>query len=407
VGLFSYLRGDHIDLQLDQGENRTLERPTVPQNIWDAWVPRQRPLRQVTRENALAVATAWSCVKLLADSISTLPLRIYRRQADGSRIPAGPDQRLAQLLARPWPGATSIDLISMIVMHLSLFGEAWIAKYTSEGSIIGLGLIHPSRMQIYMVGNTVTYALDGDNSYGPADIILIRGLCLNGLRGISPVQSVANAFELNENLRESSRQFFMEGSRPSGILKAPEGASEKAIKALQEDWRNLYSGAGGIEHMHKVAVLSADMDFTPISFSLSDQKFLASREFSTREVAAIFGLPAWAINGDSGSSLTYANTTQQAQFLVQHSFRPLTARIETALSSDPSLCPGGVYASFDFSELLRGSPNERADFYTKALGTDKAPGWMSRAEVRAQEDLPPEQETSAVGGGVPIGGNTP
>ena len=71
----------------------------------------------------MATATAWSCVKLLEGSIGTLPLRVYRRQADGSRIPAGPDQRLAQLLARPWPGATSIDLSSQIVMHLSLYGE--------------------------------------------------------------------------------------------------------------------------------------------------------------------------------------------------------------------------------------------------------------------------------------------
>ena len=406
MGLLSYLRGDGISLGIDGAEDRALERPTIPQNIWDAWVPRSRPLKSVTKENALAVATAWSCVKLLADSISTLPLRVYRRQADGTRIPAGPDQRLAQLLARPWPGATSIDLISMIVMHLSLYGEAWVAKYTSEGSIIGLGLIHPSRMQIYMVGNTVTYALDGDNSYGPNDIILIRGLCMNGLRGISPVQSVSNAFELNEDLRESSRQFFREGSRPSGILKAPEGASLQAIDALKEDWRNKYSGAGGIENMHKVAVIRGDMDFQPISFSLSDQEFLASREFSTREIAAIFSLPAWAINGDSGSSLTYANTTQQAQFLVQHSFRPLTARIETALSSDPSLCPGGVYCSFDFSELLRGSPNERADFYTKALGSNTTPGWMSRAEVRTQEDLPPEQSPPPATT-TPIGGATP
>jgi HK97 family phage portal protein len=316
VGLRAFLRGDNITLGIDGSEDRSLERSTIPQNVWDAWVQRSRPMRSVTRENALAVATAWSCVKLLADSIAPLPVRVYRRLADGSRIPAGPDQRLAQLLARPWPGATSIDLISMIVMHLSLYGEAWVAKYTSEGSIIGLGLIHPSRMQIYMVGNTVTYALDGDNSYGPNDIILIRGLCMNGLRGISPVQSVSNAFELNENLRESSRQFFLEGSRPSGILKAPEGASLAAINALREDWRNLYSGAGGIDHMHRTAVISGDMSFTPITFSLSDQEFLASREFSVREIAAIFSLPAWAVNGDSGSSLTYANTTQQAQFLV-------------------------------------------------------------------------------------------
>ena len=86
--------------------------------------------------------------------------------------------------------------------------------------------------------------------------------------------------------------------------------------------------------------------------------------------------------------MTYANTTEQSRFLVMHSFRPITARIETALSSDASLSPGGVYCSFDYSEMLRGSPQERAAFYGAAL--DPAKGWMNRSEVRSAEDLPPE-----------------
>ncbi len=392
MGLRAFLRGDDIQLGIDSAEDRALTQDQVPIEVWQAWAPRGRPLTTVSRQNAMAVATAWSCVKLLADGIGTIPLRVYRQLPDGSRIPAGPDQRLAQLLARPWQGATAIDLVSMMVTHLCLFGEAWMPKFTQEGSIVALGpLLHPDRMQIFIRGNNVSYALDGRESYGPPEIVFVRGLLDSiGLRGMSPVSQAQSAFELNEALRESSHQFFKEGSRPSGVLTVGEGASEAAIKSLREDWRNLYSAAGGIQNMHRVAVLRGEMNFTPITFSLADQEFLASREFSVREIAAIFGLPAWAVNGDSGSSLTYANTTQQAQFLIQHSFRPITSRIEAALSADPTLCPGNTFCAFDFSELLRGSPAERSDFYVKALGNDKQPGWMTRQEVRAAENLPPE-----------------
>ncbi len=393
MGLLRYLRGDNIELTIDQAEERALARETIPVDTWDAWVPRSRPLKTITSNNALAIATAWSCIKLLCDGIGTLPLRVYRRLPDGSRVATGPDQRLAQLLYRPWPGATSIDLIGMIVLHLCLHGEAWLAKYVSEGSVVSLGLLHPDRMQIEMIGNRVVYRIDGQGNYGPEDVVFIRGLCSDGLRGMSPVSYARSAFELNESLRESSRQFFHEGSRPSGILKVGEGTSNESINALREDWRNLHSGAAGIGNMHKVAVLSGEADFKPITFSLADQEFLASREFSTREIAAIFSLPAWAINGASGDSLTYATVAEQARFLVMHSFRPIAARIETALSSDPSLSPGGTYCAFDYSELLRGSPQERAQFYTAALGDQNHPGWLSRAEVRAAEDLPPEGGT--------------
>ena len=66
-------------------------------------------------------------------------------------------------------------------------GEAWIAKYVSEGSIVSLGLLHPDGMAISMAGNRVTYTVDGQGSYGPEDIIFIRGLCSDGLRGMSPI----------------------------------------------------------------------------------------------------------------------------------------------------------------------------------------------------------------------------
>ena len=291
MGLRSYFRGDNIELTIDGAEDRTLSRETIPVDAWDAWVPRSRPLKAITRNNAMAIATAWSCIKLLADGIGTLPLRVYRRQPDGSRVPTGPDQRLSQLLYRPWPGATSIDLVSMIVLHLCLYGEAWVAKYVAEGSIVSLGLLHPDRMTVEMTGQRVVYRIDGQGSYGPEDIVFIRGLCSDGLRGMSPISYTRSAFELNESLRESSRQFFLEGSRPSGILTAREGASNTAIEALREDWRNLYSAAGGLQNMHRVAVLNADMDFKPITFSLADQEFLASREFSTREIAGSSACP--------------------------------------------------------------------------------------------------------------------
>ena len=278
MGLLSYLRGDNIQLGIDGAEDRALTQDQVPVEVWQAWAPRGRPLTTVSRQNAMAVATAWSCVKLLADGIATIPLRVYRQLPDGSRIPAGPDQRLAQLLARPWPGATAIDLVSMMVTHLCLFGEVWMPKFVQEGSIVTLGpLLHPDRCQIFIRGTNVSYALDGREEYGPPDIVFIRGLLDSiGLRGMSPVQQAQSSFELNEALRESSHQFFKEGSRPSGVLTVGEGASQAAIQGLREDWRNLYSAAGGIKNMHRVAVLRGEMKFTPITFSMADQEFLAS-----------------------------------------------------------------------------------------------------------------------------------
>src|SRR5262249_19174954 len=108
MGLLSYLRGDNIELNIDRAEDRTLSRDTVRVSGWAGWAPTGPPPPHTAPHNAPGAPPAWPCIKLLADSISTLPLRVYRRQPDGTRVPAGPDQRLAQLLARPWPGATGV-----------------------------------------------------------------------------------------------------------------------------------------------------------------------------------------------------------------------------------------------------------------------------------------------------------
>jgi phage portal protein BeeE len=46
--------------------------------------------------NALRVADAYACVRVLADTISTLPLHAYRRQAGGARVRAGDDSRIVR-----------------------------------------------------------------------------------------------------------------------------------------------------------------------------------------------------------------------------------------------------------------------------------------------------------------------
>jgi phage portal protein BeeE len=103
----------------------------------------------------------------------------------------------------------------------------------------------------------------------------------------------------------------------------------------------------------------------------------------------VFGeLPAWAIDGATGDSLTYANVAEQNRALVTHSLRPWATRIEKAISNDPALCPGTSYCQFEFDALLRAAPEQRAEAYSRAL--DPVTGWLRRSEVRELEDLPPE-----------------
>jgi len=367
----------------DRAEDRTLPAPTVEPTF--PYLSTTAPL-DVTTTNALRVSDAYSCIRVLADSISSLPLQAYRKTAQG-RVPAGENTRIMQLLKRPAPGSTSVDLISQVTVHLNVYGEAFLGKYRADAEIVQLGLIHPDSIQVELQGERIVYLLDtvrGRTEHGPDDILHIKGMSADGLRGMSPVTQCRTALGLSSSLQQSAKTFTENGSRPSGVLTAP-NTNGDALERISELWAEKH---GGATNQHRVAVLAGEVKFEPISISQDDSQFLQQRELSAREVARIFRVPAWAIDAPTGDSLTYANTAQQNRALVDHSLRPWLVRIERAISGDPDLCPGGTYLEFELDGLLRGDSATRADVYTKAL--DAATGWMTRAEVRELENLNPE-----------------
>ncbi len=197
------------------------------------------------------------------------------------------------------------------------------------------------------------------------------------------------ALSLSSRLQESARQYFTHGSRPSGILTAQGASSVDALQSISSQWSATHAG---VENMHRVAVVSGEVSFTPLGFSADDSQFLQQRELSAREVARIFRVPAWAIDAPTGDSLTYANVTEQNRALVTHSLRPWIVRIERALSNDHDLCPGSTYVQFDLDGLLRADGATRSEVYTRALNPET--GWMRRDEIRELEDLQPEGNTN-------------
>lgn len=341
----------------------------------------------VTTANALRVSDAYAAIRCLADSISSLPLHVYRKTPAG-RVQVGEDSRAVRLLSRPSPGSTSVDLISQMMVHLNIHGECFVAKYRSDREIVQLGLISPESVQVELRGQRIVYTLDsvhGRTEHGPADVLHIKGMSLDGVRGLSPVTQCRVALGLSSSLQASAKAFTERGSRPSGILSVPSSTNPETVERAASTWGERH---GGVSQMHKVAVLTGDVSFTPIAFSADDSQFLQQRELSAREVARIFRIPAWAIDAPTGDSLTYGNVLEQNRAFVTHSLRPWLVRIERAISNDADLCPGGAYVQFSLEGLLRADSATRSEIYTRAL--DPVTGYLTRAEVRELEDLPPE-----------------
>lgn len=381
-------------------------RALSAQNVPPTWLP-SLPGDGVTPATAPAVADAYACIRVLADAASSIPLHVYR-QTDAGRVRVDTGAT-PELLRNPAPGMTQAALVGQIVAHLNLYGNAYVGKFRDgTGRIAQLALLHPD----YVVpeikaGRPLFTVTDGlrTTTHGADDIIHIKALTVDGLLGLSPVRQARTVLGLSDTLAKHAASFFDSDAIPAGVLRvntfgqptvAPSPEDQESgeqpptdLDEIRAAWSSGQTGKG----RRRIAVVSGEVDFTPVGLNMEDAQFLEQRKLSAVEVARIFRVPPHLIGADPGESMTYSNVESQALEFATFSLRPWLVLIEQALSADPALFATRTYCEFVLEALLRADHATRADFYTKAL--DPLTGWMSRAEVRERENLPPEQPAAA------------
>jgi HK97 family phage portal protein len=372
------------------GEDRALTRENVPAVMLAgtvAGVP-------INAEAALRIVDVLACVRLLAETASTLPLISYRRLADGGRERY--DGALHDLLDRPSPATTQANLIAQTVGCLALRGNAFWGKYRADGGEIEQIAVLPNdRVTVQIRGGLPFYTLthlDGrQTTHGQSDVLHFRGLSMDGVVGLSPIAQCREALGLAASLRDHASALFANGAAPRGILTVPGGPGEDDhMKALALAWEARHQGGA---NAGRVAVLTGDVAFTPISLSPADAEFVSQRKLSSTEIARLFRVPPHLIGAEAGNSLTYSNVESEGLDFLRFSLAPWLTVVEQGVAVDPDLSPPGVFVEFLRDAMLRADSKTRADVYATALDPQK--GWMRRDEVRRLENLPPEGVANA------------
>ncbi len=349
----------------------------------------------ISPRNAFGVSAAYACVRALADAAASLPLHTYRRGAEGGRERVD-EHPTARRLRRPAPAVPTSLLVWQMVATMNLWGECFLALYGRE-SVEQLALLPPDRVQVKLTGGVPFYTVTAEDgrttTVSTHDVVHVRAATLDGVRGVSPVRAAREALGYAQALAEHGSATMRHGGAPRGVLQIPPGPEgDEAATRLATAWEARH---GGPTAAGKVAVLSADVSFTPISMSLADAEFIQQRQLSDVEVARIFRVPPWVIGAKTGDSLTYSTVAEQARAFVDFSLRPWLVAIEDALAGCERLFPegSGLYPQFSLDGLLRGDAKARAEVYSAAL--DPSTGWLRRDEVRELEDLPAEAEQEA------------
>lgn len=348
----------------------------MPQSMWFG----------VTPDSAMRVAAVLACVRVLAETIASLPLHIYRRLPNGGKEKV-PDHPLYDLLhLRPNRWQTSFDWREMLQGHLTLRGNAICEKIPGPGGTVSqLVPLNPDSFQkIELLDNGVVRYTYHQQKTGEErilhsnDVFHLRGLSSDGIVGLSVVALAADTIGLSKAAELFGSKFFSKGAKASGVLEHPENLSENALKNLRQSVAQSISG----ENILSPLILEEGMKWKQLSITPEDAQFLETRKFQVTDIARIFRIQPHMI-GDLERA-TFDNIEHQSIDFVIHTIRPWLVRWEQAISRD-LIADDEYFAEFLVDGLLRGDTKSRFEAYGKAI-TD---GWMNRNEVRELENKNP------------------
>jgi len=350
----------------------------------------------VTASSVLGLSAAWACVNLLAGTIASLPLMVYRTKEDGAREVADDHPLYRILHDSPNYDQTAVDYWEFKAASVELWGNAYSRKVRENGRIIALEPIQPDIVNVRRLENgDIEYRWSQDRkSYvlTDKDVLHIRGFGGNPLGGMSTLTFGRHAFGLATAIDRAAGKTFQNGMRPSGVLSLKDFLTPKQREELDARLAEKFLGT---INAGRPFIAEGGMTWSQLTINPEDAQMLQSRAFSVEEICRFFGVPPHMVGHTEKTTSWGTGLEQQTLGFQKFTLRRRLKRIEQALEKQlltPADRSAGITIEFNLEGLLRGDSKARASFYQSALTN----GWMTINEVRALENMPPVE-----GGNVP------
>ncbi len=341
-------------------------------------------------EKASQIAVVYTCVKILADSISRLNIDIYKPTADGYEVLDPDDPRSIILSYQPNNWQNKQKFWSATEYNLELQGNSYAKINRSWGSPTSLELIQPSQFVDYILRDGQLYYqfLEGKNrykkvEYNASDILHFMNVSADGIRGISTIGAMRLSLGVHYEAYTTLKNTYEKELRSQKALRPPfQVPNAKKRKEIEDEFNEKY---GGVDNMRTI-VLNPGWDLIDLQINPKDAELLSTIQFTTKDIAAAFRIPAHMLNileSTKFSSVSEMNLdflintlgSKLAMYREELEFKLLTLEERRA----------GKTIKFNTNSILETDLKSRVDAYEKQIkGTQ-----ISINEMRIKEGLPP------------------
>ena len=330
----------------------------------------------MTRDQAMNVPAFAACVNKIAETVSTIPIRLYRL-VDGKLEAVEDDARVRLLNDDTGDTLDGVQFKRALVRDY-LTGKGGYAFINRTGNQIrSLHYVRESEVSFLFTSDPIFKDYDimiQGTKYKPFEFLKVLRNTEDGRSGRSVVDENSEVLSVAYHSLEYEKNLVKTGGNKKGFVKSAKKLAEPAIKALKAAWHRLYQN-----NTENVVILNDGLEFQEASNTSVEMQLNENKKTNSDEICKLFNMPPAMINGGA--------TEQDKTNFVQYCLNPILKEFECALNRDLLLESekGSFYFAADTSELTKGDIEKRF----RAYETASKNGFMQIDEIRLRENMPP------------------
>jgi HK97 family phage portal protein len=331
---------------------------------------------EITKAMALEIATVSASINLIANIISSLPIRLYKKENDQTKV-IEDDSRVKILNVDTGDTLTSTQFWKALIedYYLDRGGYAYINRIGTHVNSIH----YVSQEYVSIIKNTDPIFKDYDiyvneRRYHPHEFLKILKKSKDGCLSKSIVEENQLQLAIAYNSMMFENTLVKKGGNKKGFLQSAKKISREAIEYLKDGFRKLYGN-----NSENVVVLNDGVTFKESANTSVEMQLNENKETNSREITKLFGITPGMLNGTA--------STVEVDNAIKFGIAPLLKDIEASLNRDLLLESekGIYYFAFDTREINRASIKERYEAYTTALKGH----FLQIDEIRNMENMEP------------------
>lgn len=365
MGIYDWLRGKK-SYQSVHNSGQSWNSIFVAEPYSGAW----QENKEITREDMTAFYAVFACVSLISKDIGKMPVLLKKKQ-QGVLVDALTPKELQRVLQKPNNYQNWQQFNEQWTQSLLLRGNTYVFKMRDVfGELYRLVVLNPDLVTVLVddQGN-VFYQLTNDRLAQTENVIIPASEIIHDrinalyhpLVGLTPIMACSLASEQGISILRNSKNFFANGSKPSGVIEVPGPLDETKAQEVKTKWDANYSGA----NVGKTGLLSDGAKYVNISMSAIDSQLIEQLGMSARIVCTAFNVPPFKIGVTDVQGATKVSDLNEIYY--SDCLQSYIEARENLLDEGLDLPSYGVEAFLDLDVLIRMDSSSKIAYFKDGI----------------------------------------